>query len=389
MSYASREQARVIIIGASLAGSMAALSLAQAGVPVTLIDKETFPRRKACGEGLSARGQAELAAAGCSLEALGCDHTKLAGYRIFKEERSLEIPDRAGLVGVSRSDLDRRLLERAECAPSVRVLLGEKATVRELAPGRCSVRVGQVEEKGGFLIIADGANSPTLRSLGRSPKGSHSPRLGTSSGWRLTQGVLDRRVHTFLVPGGEIYLTPLPDNRLNLSVLGSRSLIQSFAHERSIVKNIETICELLEISLSPERPPLSCGGIHTLYRGAQCQGAFVVGDACETFDPCAGFGMTHALFSGRLVSEYILEALGCTDPHVSLGRYERIRETKVRDVRGFTRITTTTMGSRLGRMSLPFLVSSGLAGTVSDSVHSPAGSSFARRMVSLVGAPAM
>ena len=389
MSALARDHERVIIIGASLAGSIAALSLSRSGVPVTLIDKERFPRRKACGEGLSARGQAELAAAGCHLEALGCSFLKLTGYRIFKGRSSLLIPERAGLVGVPRGELDQCLLEVAAAAQSTNVMLGEKATIRELGLGRCSVRVGQVEVRGGSLIIADGAHSPTLRSLGRSPKAARSPRLGTSSGWRITRGSLEPRVHTFLVPGGEIYITPLGKDRINISVLGSRSLVQTCAHESSLRKRVDGICDRLGISVSPEHSSLSSGSINTLYRGAQCQGAFVIGDACETFDPCAGFGMTHALFTGRLVSEYIIEALGATDPHVALQRYERIREANVRDVRGFTRITATTMGSRLGRMSLPLLVSTGLARAVSDSVHSSEGASLARVMMSLLGVPTL
>ncbi len=50
----------VAIIGASLSGCFLALKLAEKGVSVALIDKEKFPRRKPCGEGLSARGVALL-----------------------------------------------------------------------------------------------------------------------------------------------------------------------------------------------------------------------------------------------------------------------------------------------------------------------------------------
>lgn len=381
---ASKE--RVIIIGASLAGSMAALALGRAGVPVTLIDKERFPRRKPCGEGLSARGQAELAAAGCSLEALGCSHTKLAGYRIFKEKRSLLIPERSGLVGVPRVELDQSLLEQAAQFPSARIMLGQKAVIHELEGGRCVVRVGDIEERGSALVIADGSASPTLRSLGMSITAPRSPRLGTSSAWRVTRGTLDPYVHTFLVPGGEVYLTPLADGRFNLSVLGSQDLVQRFVHDRALSLHVEEISDTLGIAISREYPFLSCGAINTLYRGATCRGAFVIGDACETFDPCAGFGMTHALMTGRLVGECVLEALGRSDPRTALVRYKRDREVQVRDVRGFTRITATTIASRIGRMSLPFLVSSGLAETVSESVHGPHHASLARRLVSLVGA---
>ena len=45
----------VLIVGAGPAGATAALRLAQAGVPVRLIDRALFPRNKPCGGGISAR----------------------------------------------------------------------------------------------------------------------------------------------------------------------------------------------------------------------------------------------------------------------------------------------------------------------------------------------
>ena len=385
MMKRSRDRERVIIIGASIAGSIAARVLAQAGVSITLIDKERFPRRKPCGEGLSARGQAELESAGCSLKTLGCSHQPLEGYRIIRGRASLVIPERTGLVGVSRAELDLKLLECVTGSPLIDVVLGESAVVRDLAPGACKVVVGSQEISGGTLIIADGASSPTLRALGRSLATPTSPRFGTSSAWRLTGGRIEPKVHSVLVPGGEVYLTPLSDGRLNVSALGGQKLIQQFSRVPSLKAQVSAIGETLGVSLTLEHPPLGCGPVNTTYRGAQSAGAFVVGDACETFDPCAGFGMTHALLSGRLAGACVLDGLGRTDLSTALLNYERAREARVRDVRGFTRLTSLTMVSRAGRMSLPALVSTGLAGMVSESVHGCRHNSAVRGLVTLLG----
>jgi len=382
----SLDRERVIIIGASLAGTIAAITLARAGVPVVVIDKDRFPRRKPCGEGLSARGRKELEAVGCSLETLGCRYAQLSGYRILKGEKLLELPERAGLVGVARSELDHRLVEYAGRLSLIDFVLGCKATVRELDTARCRVRVGERDVEGGALIIADGAQSSTLRALGRGSPAPRNPRLGTSSGWRITGGTLQSKVHTILVPDGEIYLTPLIDGRVNVSALGSQTVVRAFSHTASLLPRIDAVGALFRVSLELEHPPLSCGSISTLYRGAQFHGAFVVGDACETFDPCAGFGMTHALLSGRLAAQSIIEGRGLTDHSTALARYEREREARVRDVRGFTRLTSLTMGHGLGRKSLPLLVGTGLAALVSEAVHSARGPAMVRRAVSLFGA---
>ena len=58
------KQADVIIVGAGPAGCSAAHFLARAGVRVILLDKETFPRDKSCGDGIGRASLAQLARIG-------------------------------------------------------------------------------------------------------------------------------------------------------------------------------------------------------------------------------------------------------------------------------------------------------------------------------------
>jgi flavin-dependent dehydrogenase len=111
----------------------------------------------------------------------------------------------------------------------------------------------------------------------------------------------------------------------------------------------------------------------------------VVGDACETFDPCAGFGMAHALISGRLAALCLLRGLEGASPLDAAHDYAARREDGIRDVRGFARLTSATMTSGVGRMSLPFIVSTGLAARFSDCVHSAHTEGAVRGLVSLLG----
>jgi 2-polyprenyl-6-methoxyphenol hydroxylase-like FAD-dependent oxidoreductase len=375
----------VVIIGASLAGSATAAGLARAGIPVILVDKDTFPRRKPCGEGLSARGRAELEELGFSLEQTNCPHLPLEGYRIHNGLSRLELSSHAGLIGIERHQLDWKLLEHVASFPNVEVLQGARAQVSCDSDGTFVTRVNGHSISTRLLVVADGAMSPTLRALRPGTPTHRTGRLGTSSQWRLTSGSIAARVHVFFVQGGEIYITPLAHNRVNISVLGVRSLVQPLAHLQALSTRVESISRALGIKLEATEMPLSSGAISTLYRGAQCRGAFVVGDACETLDPCAGFGMTHALISGNLAAQRILRALSSSDIPTELNAYEQERRSRLYDVRGFTRLTSATFTNGIGRAVLPFLVSSGLAALVSDSVHSHTPQSRFRSFVSLLG----
>ncbi|RPI56501.1 MAG: FAD-dependent oxidoreductase, partial [Chloroflexi bacterium] len=57
----SHWDADVIVVGAGVAGSSAALLLGQEGYRVLLLDRATFPRHKTCGEGIMPEGVAILA----------------------------------------------------------------------------------------------------------------------------------------------------------------------------------------------------------------------------------------------------------------------------------------------------------------------------------------
>lgn len=381
-----RHDDRVTIVGASLAGCVAAIVLAKAGVKVLLVDKEHFPRRKPCGEGLSARGQAELARVGLTLEQLQCPHQKLSGYRIYRGRSKFDISESSGLVGVSRSELDHRILGSAANLPGVDIVQGVTAKPLEASIDGFRLSLGERVLFTKHLIVADGATSSMLRALGRKVIPRHNPRLGASSRGKVISGTLSPIVHTFLIEGGEIYITPTSEHDLNISVLGDRSLVQAMTQQRSLLDRIGEIGERLDVQLEIAEPPLGCGAINTLYRGAQCLGAFVVGDACETFDPCAGLGMTHAFLSGRLAAEHLLRALSSSDVARELSVYERRREEVARDMRGFTRLTAATMTSGAGRLSLPLLVSSGLAARVTEAGHTAHGGWCVSGLISLMGA---
>ncbi len=375
----------VIIVGASLAGAAAAIELGRRGASVLLLDKAIFPRRKPCGEGLSARGRSELERLGVSSAELRSIGREVGGYHIEYRGKVIEVADSGGLIGVPREKIDDLVLRQALRCEGVSLQSGAVLSSITRRCGGFEVAWTGGSAMSEFLIIADGVNSRSARLLGLTTPTVVNPRYGSSSAWRITAGSLRPFVTVVLVTGGEVYITPLLDGRCNISVLGMRELVQRASHVDYIRNLLERVPLLAGLKWKSIGTPLGAGPINSGYRGSEIGGAFLVGDACEALDPSGGFGMTHALLSGRIAAECVERALGGTSLEGELHRYALERENAVRDMRGFTRMTVMMMGSTLGRTVLPAAARIGLMSLFSHAAHAPSRGSLVGRVLRFFG----
>jgi 2-polyprenyl-6-methoxyphenol hydroxylase-like FAD-dependent oxidoreductase len=101
----------VVVAGSGLAGAAAAAGLAQAGVEVTLIEREAGPVHRICGEFLSTEAQEYLAKLGLDVGALG--GAPISRLRLVRgnEAVAAALPFRG--IGLSRFTLDEALLNHA------------------------------------------------------------------------------------------------------------------------------------------------------------------------------------------------------------------------------------------------------------------------------------
>ena len=234
-------------------------------------------------------------------------------------------------------------------------------------------------------MLADGSNSRSARSLGLSVPMVSRPRYGSSFAWRVSRGRLEPFVHVSLVEGGEIYVTPLLDGSCNVSVLGTKSLVQRASRGDETRAMLKRIGSMADLEFERVGDPLGAGPVNIGYRASEIAGALLVGDACETLDPCGGFGMTHALISGRLAAECLHRALSAQAGGEELSRYAHEREQAVRDIRGFTRLTSYMIGSEFGRLTLPLAAKLGMAGMISRAAHTPKDRPLVRSVIRSVG----
>jgi 2-polyprenyl-6-methoxyphenol hydroxylase-like FAD-dependent oxidoreductase len=160
----------VLIIGAGPAGTAAAITLADHGTSVMVVDKAIFPRDKCCGDGLTT-------AALRILEGLGFTPDMVPSWQPIDaawvrspsgREVSLPFPEGRGVYGavVPRRELDAALVQLARskgaeiwegCGLTSIRTTGE--TVEAEVDGMGTVHAN-------YVIAADGMWSPTRKMLG-------------------------------------------------------------------------------------------------------------------------------------------------------------------------------------------------------------------------------
>lgn len=315
----------VVVIGAGPAGSFAAMYAAGAGRRVLLVDRNTFPRDKVCGDGLNPRSCFILAEAGIDarrLEAAGA--ARVRGYRKFRGGAVVEerIVPRAGWAdhayGLPRQKLDGLLRDEAlaagaewrggYCVKEIAVdASNQQVTVRGEQPN------GPADVGARIAIIASGASAAYYRKLGSAPDRLQGAIAG---GLRQYFQVPEVSLDTFdfyydaALPDGYAWIFPVGPQLVNVGVWSRRGTGQHRLLRRALAAFIAgaPAAELLrggrELGAprgAAIRPALSArlAGDHLLW----------VGESAGLLHRETGQGISYALESGRraaLVADRVL-----------------------------------------------------------------------------------
>ncbi len=328
------------IIGASLAGSACAITLASQGVQVVVLDRIRFPRRKACGEGLSHLAGRLLARLGVQDELVKHSSQQLFGYR-FALPQGFRPPDQTCVIradslrawGISRATLDTAAIERLQRLQAATVLLEQP--VKAITRNRDSWEVitDTTRVFANYVVLATGANPQAIgRSIVKETR-PPSSRVGITWFGEFPQKTPLCEVCIIPFPHGEVYITALSGGTANLSAVGTSNFVQNLRDPARLRKVILDAMRL-EVTVSGQ----STGAAHfsAAHRSLDPR-IYLVGDAYESFDPRCGLGMTHALMSGIAAGESILSALqGAQSSVQAQQRYEARHEKTARAIRRYS-----------------------------------------------------
>jgi menaquinone-9 beta-reductase len=337
----------IIIAGAGPAGLSTALFLAKKGIPSTLIEKETFPRDKICGDGLSGwvvsmlrRLDPELPGRLQSLPTQLPSH----GVRFFAPNmKSVALPyanvrypgDPPGHI-VRRIDFDRLLMEEAKKSPLIEVIQG--VTIANIEYEDHGVRLTDLSGHKRFIaricVLATGAGSKLVRTVMPEIRDDRHRATGIRQYFSGVTGVHEGNFADFyflneFLPG-YLWVFPLPDGRANVGagmrtdILKKKKFSMKMVMEQALLHNphlAERFRNALPVSgIAAQELPLGSRKVRL-----SANRILLTGDSASLVDPFTGEGVGNALWSGFAAAEHIESALAANRFDASFNKkYDRL-----------------------------------------------------------------
>ena len=316
----------LLVIGAGPAGAAAAITAADAGRRVVVVDRSTFPRDKTCGDGLTTGALRWLEALGVPLDALGASAAVRDVVLVAPSGRHITLPlpradERARVM--RRADLDAALVARADRAGAELRLGGGVTALRSrtrLASRRRWPTARWSPRR--FAVAADGHYST----------GAPPPHARRPAGARRVVGlppVLHRRRRPEAVgplrtgpPPGYAWVFPLPDGRANVGfgmLRGPGITGKLLATTWRDLLARPVVRDILGPRAEPESPHRAWPIPSHLEPARLAHGRVLfAGDAAGVVDAMTGEGIAQALETGVLAAR---AALGDDAPEATAARY--------------------------------------------------------------------
>jgi flavin-dependent dehydrogenase len=300
----------VVIVGAGLAGSSAAIVLARAGRDVVLLERESQPQHKVCGEFLSQEALASLHSLG--VEPADCGALQVHAVRVAGSRRVTMGTLPFSAMSLTRKRLDEELLQLARRC-GVRVLRGLRVHNIEREAQLWSVKAEQNSFSTKTVFVATGKHDLTGRPR---PAGSQPGLVGFKMYYKLAveqAAALAGYIDLSLFRSGYGGMMVMEDGTANFCCLMRRGDVQRHGGQwESMMAAMQQDCPNLAERLAGAEPllakPLAVSSIPYGYlRDDASDGLWSLGDQAAVIPSFTGDGMSIALHSGQLAAAMYME----------------------------------------------------------------------------------
>jgi geranylgeranyl reductase family protein len=324
----------VIVVGGGPAGSVMGWALAKRGIRVAVLERETFPREKVCGDFVEPSGLRILKGMGCLEKLDPACRLPVTHNRVYYGPHLVHHGPIAYYEGeegmpphgyiIPRDQLDTVLLQHAEDRGAT-VFRATQAMAVTRERGLMQVEVKQGAGDRGqrmtlsapLVVGADGVESVVGRAAGlRRTDRRHIgvARRAYLEGLEIDGGESSIWFDEDQIPGYG-WMFPMPGGRANMGI----GLLSETAerHGLSAPRMFEQAVERLRIRhpgcRNARLASKPIGGQVKMYGGMlknHFDGGILVGDAGSFVDPMTGEGITQGMESSLLGAPVLADALG-------------------------------------------------------------------------------
>lgn len=321
-----KQDCDIAVIGAGPAGSTVAKLLHDAGLHVTVLEAQEFPRF-VIGESLLPNCMNVLERAGFlpALEKAGFQHKNGAVFECGEKHRTIDFRQNFEATGwgttyqVKRAEFDHILAKEAAHA-GVDLRFGHKVTAVQVSDGDCRItyqdKAGATSElRSGFIVDASGYGRvlPKLLGLARTPQSISRRALFTHVKDRIDDPGYDRdKILITVHPDRHdiwYWLIPFSDGTASIGVIypdgdpGFSGMREQDIFDRLIS---ETRLGHLLANAKPTRQLQSIAGYNAESENLCGDGYVLLGNSAGFLDPIFSSGVTIALHSAELAADMLI-----------------------------------------------------------------------------------
>jgi len=299
----------VIIIGGGLAGLTSAIHLSKSGVKVTLIEKNTYPKHKVCGEYVSNEVLPYLQSLGADMKSLTPQEITNFLFSSSKGKiATTTLP--TGGFGVSRYALDKLLYDVAvkngcNIIQSSVVEVNFQNDIFSVKTEKKDVHTAKV------TIGAFGKRSNLDHQLSRKFIQKKSAWLGVKCHYK--GNFPDNLVGLYNFKGGYCGVSKVENNQINVCYLADYSSFKKYKdishYQKEVLSKNKHLKNLLEQLQPVFEKPLTISQISFDKKKNVENHILMIGDTAGLIHPLCGNGMAMAIHGAQICSELIIRYL--------------------------------------------------------------------------------